>query len=100
MEKEKSLLERIYNGEFYPGEKTLSTDHEYFHLSRMQSDEIKYISGRLSDEDKVRFEKLINLMGETERMESYANFAYGFRTGMLLIHELLASEDKTLCHGN
>ena len=39
-------------------------------------------------------DKLIDLKDETEHMNGYANFAYGLRTGILLMFELFASENK------
>ena len=54
----------------------------------------KSIASQLNDADKARFDKLMDLMGETEHMNSYANFAYGLRTGIQLMFELFASENR------
>lgn len=91
----KSLLERIYLGEFYPYEAIVSSDPQYKPMSRKAGDEIEYITGRLTDEDKERFNKLLDLMAETQQMDGYANFAYGFRAGMSLLYELITAEDTT-----
>lgn len=42
----------------------------------------------------IPFDKLMNLMCETEHMNGYANFAYALRTGILLMFELFSSENK------
>ena len=95
MEKDrKTLLEQIYDGEFYPNETVSSGDPDYAAMSHQEGEEIEYIASRLNDEDKMRFDKLMDLMGETENMNSYANFAYGLRTGILLMFELFASENR------
>ena len=90
----KTLLEQIYDGEFTPIEKIESGDPDYATMSHQEGEEIEYIASKLNDEDKVRFDKLMDLMGETEHMSSYANFAYGLRTGILLMFELFVSENR------
>ena len=92
----KPLLEQIYDGEFNPIEKIISGDPDYAAMSRQEGEEIEYIASQLNGEDKVRFDKLIALMGETELMNEYANFAYGLHTGILLIFELFASDAAPL----
>ena len=37
---------------------------------------------------------MIDLMGEIEHMNGYANFAYGLCTGILLMVELFARENR------
>ena len=88
------MLEQIYDGEFFPSEAVVSSDPNYVTMSHKEGEEIEYIASRLNDEDKVRFDKLIDLMGETEHMNGYANFVYGLRTGILLMFELFASESR------
>ena len=90
----KTLLEQMYDGEFYPNETVVSGDPDYVAMSHREGEEIEYIASQLNYEDKVRFDKLIDLMGETEHMNGYANFAYGFRTGILLMFELFADENR------
>ena len=88
----KTLLEQIFDGEFYPSESVVSGNPDYVTKGHQEGREIEYIASRLNDEDKVRFDKLMDLMGETEHMNGYANFAYGLRTGILLMFELFASD--------
>ena len=90
----KTLLEQMYDGEFNPIEKIVSGDPDYAAMSHQEGEEIEYIASQLNGEDKVRFDKLMALMGETELMNGYANFAYGLRTGILLIFELFANENR------
>ncbi len=90
----KSLLQQIFEGEFYPSETVVSGDPDYVTKGHQAGEEIEYIASRLNNEDKVRFDKLIDLMGETEHMNGYANFAYGLRTGILLMFELFTRENR------
>ena len=92
----KTLLEQIYDGEFFPSEAVVSGDPEYVTMSHKEGEKIEYIASRLNDEDKAKFDKLIDLMGETEHMNGFANFAYGLRTGILLMFELFSSESRRL----
>ena len=91
----KALPEQIYDGEFFPSEAVVSNDPDYVTMSRKEGEEIEYIASRLNDEDKARFDKLIDLMGETKHMNGYANFAYGLRAGILLAFELFANDVKS-----
>ncbi len=90
----KSLLQQIFEGEFYPSETVVSGDPDYVTKGHQAGEEIEYIASRLNADDKVRFDKLIDLMGETEHMNGYANFSYGLRTGILLMFELFPSENS------
>ena len=90
----KSLLQQIFEGEFYPSETVVSGDPNYVTKGHQVGEEIEYIANRLNADDKVRFDKLIDLMGEMEHMNGYANFAYGLRTGILLMFELFHSEKR------
>ena len=95
MEKDrKTLLEQIYDGEFNPNETVVSGDPDYVTMSHQEGEEIEYIASQLNDADKVRFDKLMDLMGETELMNGCANFAYGLRTGIMLMFELFLSENR------
>ncbi len=89
----KSLLERLYAGEFYPAEQVVSGDPDYVSIGHKVGDEIEYVSGRLDSEDKARFQALINLMGDMETINDCSSFAYGLRTGILLMMELFFSEN-------
>lgn len=89
----KTLLEQLYDGEFYPSENIIPGNPGYAAMSQKAGDEIEYILSRLNDEEKVRFDKLIDLMGEMEHMGEVTSFAYGLRTGILLIFELFSGED-------
>jgi len=90
----KSLLQQIFEGEFYPNETVVSGDPDYVTKGHQTGEEIEYIASRLNDEDKVRFDKLMDLMGEMENLNRYANFSYGLRTGILLMFELFTSENR------
>ncbi len=88
----KSLLRRLYDGEFFPSEQVVSGDPDYVSISHKVGDELDYIASRLVDEDKARFEAVIDLMGEMEAISGCGNFAYGLHTGILLMMELFLNK--------
>ena len=90
----KSLLQQFFEGGFYPSETVVSDDPDYVTKGHQTGEEIEYIANRLNADDKVRFDKLMDLMGEMEHLNGYANFAYGLRTGILLMFELFISENR------
>jgi len=92
----KSLLERLYAGEFYPAEKVVPGDPDYVSIGHKVGDEIEYVSSRLDGEDNTRFQALLDLMGDMEFIRGYSEFAYGLRTGILLMIELFFNEDHPL----
>lgn len=60
-------------------------------LARLQKngEEIAFLSTRLNSEDKEHLDKLVKQLADTSRMSDYDNFAYGFRVGVLLMHEVM-----------
>ncbi len=83
----KSILEKLYAGEFYPAENILPEDPAYRGMCETVGKERHYFADKLSDGDRERFEQWNDLVSDTQAMDDYANFAYGFRTGMLLMYE-------------
>ncbi len=71
----KSLLQQIFEGEFYPSETVVSGDPDYVTKGHQAGEELEYIASRLNADDKVRFDKLMDLMGEMEHMNGYAIWA-------------------------
>ena len=88
-----SILEHIYNYGFFPLEQVRSTDPEYAPTLHRMSDELERLSKSLNPDNQERLEKIMNFRSELSIMDSYANFVYGFRHGLLLMHEVLTEWD-------
>ena len=86
--KSESLLEQIYYGEFLPGGQSLSRDPEYQAACREVDQGIRFFSGRLSGEEKRRFDQLVRSVQDMSGREAYLNFACGFRSGVRLMREM------------
>ena len=52
----KSLLQQIFEGEFYPSETVVSGDPDYVTKGHQSGEEIEYIASRLNADDKVRID--------------------------------------------
>ena len=89
----KTILEQIYYCEFLPCEKIKPLDPNYFPILNQIDREYRLLSSRLDDETKPHLEQFHQLMLHTGCMSDYANFAYGFRHGMLLMHELMNPDE-------
>lgn len=89
-----SVLEDLYSGKIYPSEIIVPRDEEYKPINRKIGEMREYFSGRLSPEDKEKFEQLSNLIHESIYMESYANFSYGFRLGVMLMTDVMTGYEE------
>lgn len=89
---QKSLLEQLYDGELFPPDGISPNLPEYREACGRAEQESSYLMARLSDEDKRHLDELIDITGEMDSYTAYANFAHGFRCGVLLMCELTAGE--------
>lgn len=85
-----SILEDLYSGRIYPCEIILPKDEKYRETNDKIEEMRDYFEGKLSPEDKEKFAQWNQLIHESEFMNAYENFAYGFRLGVALIFETLA----------
>ena len=92
--KNRSLLEKIYYGAYCPNEDVASHDPQYDLTNHQVGIEEEHLCKQLSPDDKKRFDRLMQLVSSVNNMEGFANFAYGFRSGMLLMQELFAQDEK------
>ena len=88
MNTRKTLLEQIYYNEFLPSESIEPSDPDYRPTCKRIDEEIKLISQRLGSEDRGHLDKLVGLLSDMSCMSDYDNFAYGFRAGVRLMHEV------------
>lgn len=85
-----SILEDLYTGKIYPFEDIVSKDKNYCPVNKKIEELQEYFCKKLSIEDRENFEQWNNLIHESHYMDSYANFAYGFRLGSMLLLDVLA----------
>lgn len=89
-----SIWEALYNGELYPGEEIVPRNPGYSALGEKIGKEREYFKSKLSPEDKERFEEWDGLLLTSSSMNSYANFSYGVKLGVLLMCEVFNGDDR------
>lgn len=87
----KTLLELLYDGKLYPAEAIKPKDPEYSKTNHKIATERKYIMEILSVKDRERLINLDELYLHSATLYAYENFTYGFRLGVGLMLEVLAS---------
>lgn len=88
----KPLLEQLYDGELFPPEGLVSRNPDYRRASGQADREFQFLLSRLTSEDKQHLDALVDFTGEMDSYTAFANFAYGFRYGALLMLEILLGE--------
>ena len=89
MKQRKSILEELFNGEFFPAENIVPSDPDYRPLSNEVGKVIAYLSDRMSSDDKERFELLQDDIAYVHDLELRAFFTEGLRFGVQFLLELL-----------
>lgn len=85
----KNILEELYNGKIYPAELIISKDTQYRTLNQKFSDKMESWKNKLTEDDYMQLEALLDLRNETSEMESMASYMYGFKLGALIMVEVL-----------
>lgn len=88
-----NILEALYNGHICPVENVIPSSPNYRPIVEEISKGREYFLSRLSDEDKKRFEIWNQKVFQYEEMVEYANFAYGFKLGIMLWYEVFQGRD-------
>lgn len=85
---EMGILERLYNGGLRPAEKIVPRKKDYRPLTNKIAEERDYFMGKLPEEDKGRFREWNEMVSHCGDMTEHANFAHGFRLGMVIAFEI------------
>ena len=89
------MMQRIFDGEFYPCEDVLTKDPEYRPLCAEIDDGWEKLYNLSEADAKERLNNLQTMMIRTQLMEAYAYYSSGFRDGVRLMFELLGNEEVT-----
>lgn len=82
-----SILKDWYNGQLYPAEEIVPREEKYIQLQHKIEQEREHFESQFALKDRERFDELNSLMLEQSSLYAYANFAYGFKLGLLLIYK-------------
>lgn len=83
-----SILDELYYGELNPEELIVPQDPEYRPLNRKIAELLDDCKKRFSEDDFKSIEYIMDLMGESNSMNSNASFNHGFRIGALMMIEV------------
>lgn len=89
-----SLLEKLYNGGIDPNEEIVCCTPAYHALNNKINKEREYFVSHFSLEDARRFDDYECLLMESSSMYAYANFAYGFKLGTMMMCEVMNGSNK------
>lgn len=84
-----SILKDWYDGQLYPAEEIVPREEEYMQLQHKIEQEREYFEAQFTTRDRERFDELNSLILEQSSLYAYANFAYGFKLGLLLTFETI-----------
>ena len=86
---QKSILQRLHDGELEPFEEINPQMPEYLALQRSISAEKQHFENILPESELKRFESFCGLFVEDNAVLCYEHFAYGVRLGIKLMVETL-----------
>lgn len=84
-----SLLEDLYYGKICPNEQICFNDSEYAQNSKLISERMQILQAKLSPEDFTVLEEVMDLNSLLISISSAAAYTLGFRTGALMLVEVL-----------
>ncbi|GAA0135158.1 hypothetical protein YSY43_19980 [Paenibacillus sp. YSY-4.3] len=83
-----SLLESLYYGHLIPEEQLVPKDPMYRKKGRELSEKIEAWKKKLTSDEFVELETLLDLQQQIQSMEITAAFTYGFKLGAVMIIEI------------
>jgi len=86
---EKSLLQKLYDGELFPSENINPADPKYNELKRALASETDHFTAILYGDERECFEKINSLYYEAASIYNYECFANGFWLAVNLMVESL-----------
>lgn len=89
----KSILEELYEGAVYPDEVIIPKDPEYWPLNQKIAGRLDMWRNKLSKDDYLALEELLDLRSQVGCMHSTASFMYGFKLGSMIMMEVLEGKE-------
>ena len=90
----KSILEELHNGSVYPAELICSADPDYRDTHRKISEETKYFTAEMCEENRQRFDDLQSLYNHSSFLHGTESFIHGFRLATLIMIEVYTGKGK------
>lgn len=80
-----SILEALFHGKIDPWGRELMHSPKRIELVQKIQDEKAYFTGKMSDDERKRFERLEDLYGLANEDDEADIFAHGFTLGVLIM---------------
>lgn len=87
------ILKDWYSGDIHPSEDISPHNTEYIALCKIIQEEQAYLDKLLSPEDREHLNRLESASLGRSSEYAYESFAYGFKLGLLLMHEVTKGEN-------
>lgn len=94
MSKLKTILEKLYLGEYCPAEALFIEDKEYHHLQQRIGEELRYWETHLGKEEFRRFDELEGMFAAAGEYEQRESFRQGAALGITLLLEVQSIDEK------
>jgi len=89
-------MEALFDGKIIPWERRNAYSAERIALEKAIESEKQYFRGKMSLEDRRRFEALENLFSDAAYDEEVEIYSHGFTLGALLMLEVTAKEKSVV----
>lgn len=83
-----SLIEQIYNGEYYPAEDLLPTSEAYREAKRRHTEYVDELHQTLTEKQREMREQAVRVESDIITMENQCIYAAGVRFGIQLMLEV------------
>ena len=95
----KSILEEFAYGNISPEARFFKRNSQYGEAMRAVSGNEEKLLARLSEEDKLLFQKYVDAQSEINRLTAVSNLIYGFKLGLMMTAETFVTGESMIAGG-
>ena len=92
----RSILEEFAYGNISPEAQYFKQNSEYGQAIKAASRNEEKLLGCLEGEEKILFQKYVEVQGEVNQLTAVKNLVYGYRLGLLMTAEAFVASDDLL----
>lgn len=95
----KSILEEFAYGNISPEAQVFKRNSPYGEAMRAVSGNEEKLLARLSEEERLLFQKYVDAQSEINRLTAVSNLVYGFKLGLLMTAEAFVTGESLIAGG-
>lgn len=95
----KSILEEFAYGNISPEAQSFKHNSQYGEAMRAVSGNEEKLLAKLSEEDKLLFQKYVDAQSEINRLTAVSNLIYGFKLGLMMTAEAFVTGESLIAGG-